>query len=86
MLTRKIVFIIGIMLSVLSIIILRSQLWVGTNGWLRRMIGHHSTAVTTTNRILQRSEMKNDTLVYRLAKDILYEQEREIVWMKNLLQ
>lgn len=80
------IFLIGISMSVLSIIALRNQLWVGPNEWLKRMIGHHSTAVTTTNQLLQTPKMKEHNLLYRLAKDIVYEQEREILLMKSYLQ
>jgi len=53
------IFSIGIMLSILiSIILLRRQLLVEDKQWLKRMISHHSTALTTSHKIYNRT---NDT-------------------------
>ena len=50
------VFTIGIIFSVIvSILLLRSQLLVSDKQWLRRMIPHHSTALTTTHKIYNRT-------------------------------
>ena len=51
------------------------------------MIPHHSTALTTTNKLLKNREldMKSNPQLFRLAKDIIYNQEREIVQMKLML-
>ena len=47
------------MLSILiSIILLRRQLLVEDKQWLKRMISHHSTALTTSHKIYNRT---NDT-------------------------
>ena len=43
------IFVIGLLLSIFTTkILLRKQLNVDVNQWLRRMIPHHSTALTTT--------------------------------------
>ena len=48
------VFSIGIILSIsVSILLLRQQLFVDDKQWLKRMIGHHSTALTTTEKLLK---------------------------------
>ena len=80
-------FIFGIILSLSLVYLLRTQKTIKIQDWLRRMISHHSTALTTTNKLIENNhdEIQNNTLVYRLAKDIIYNQEREILFMKNLL-
>jgi hypothetical protein len=79
-------FIIGISLSIgVSILLLREQLFVTDKQWLRRMIGHHSTALTTTTELLKTNNFKHNPKIYRLAKDIVYNQEREILFMKSFL-
>jgi hypothetical protein len=79
------IFIIGIILSLFFIILLRTQLFVSGKEWLRRMIGHHSTAITTTNQLLNKENLKENDLLYRLAKNIIYNQELEIIFMKSFL-
>ena len=80
-------FIIGICLSLfIGIFLLRQQLFVDKKQWLRRMIGHHSTAITTTQQLLKdNNNFKDDATMYRLAKDIIFNQELEILQMKLLL-
>lgn len=76
------VFSIGIMFSICVSIILRQQLLVDDKQWLRRMISHHSTALTTSHKIYNKttnSELKN------LAREIIITQEREIRLMKSML-
>lgn len=82
----KKVFVIGIIMSLFSIFLLRLQIGVSSEQWLKRMIGHHSTALTTTKQLLKnRNNFENDPKLYRLAKDIIYSQEREIIFMKKFL-
>ncbi len=77
------IFLIGILLSILiSLYLLRKQLLVNDEQWLKRMISHHSTALTTSNKIVKKSKNKN---VIKLAKDIIKVQEDEISLMKKLL-
>lgn len=76
------IFLLGIALSLSMTVVLRNQLFVGSDHWLKRMIGHHSTAITTTKRLLKR--MKNPRL-FNLAKGIVYNQNVEILYMKSLL-
>lgn len=80
-------FTIGICLSLfIGIFLLRKQLFVDKKQWLRRMIGHHSTAITTTQQLLKdNNNFKDDATMYRLAKDIIFNQELEILQMKSLL-
>ena len=56
------IFLLGLVLSGVSIYLLRSQLFVTDEQWLKRMISHHSTALTTSHNILNKTkdmEVKN---------------------------
>jgi hypothetical protein len=77
------VLLIGIILSVsVSVVLLRQQLLVNDKQWLRRMISHHSTALTTSHKIYNRTSNQN---IKKLAKDIIDTQETEIQLMKSML-
>ena len=77
------VFFIGILLSVsVSILLLRSQFLVDDTQWLKRMISHHSTALTTSHKIYNKT---NNVKLKKLAKDIIQTQEKEIYLMKSML-
>tara|TARA_B100000795_G_scaffold117593_1_gene87479 strand:+ start:1983 stop:2417 length:435 start_codon:yes stop_codon:yes gene_type:complete len=77
------IFFLGITMSLIMTLVLRNQLFVGGDQWLKRMIGHHSTAITTTKKLLV--GMKNPRL-FNLAKGIVYNQKVEILFMKSLLK
>ena len=73
----------GIILSIsVSQLLLRQQLLVDDKQWLRRMIPHHSTALTTTHKIYERT---SNPQIKNLAKEIIDTQEKEIRIMKSLL-
>jgi len=77
------VFIIGVILSILTVILLlRKQYMVDDTQWLRRMISHHSTAITTSLNIATTS---NNPQVIKLANEIVDTQEKEITLMKSLI-
>ena len=77
-------FIFGICLSVfISILLLREQYLVNDEQWLKRMISHHSTALTTSNIINKRTKNNN---IKKLSKEIIDTQEREINLMKSMLE
>ena len=81
---NKTVFYFGIALSlIIAVFLLRGQYKVSDNQWLKRMISHHSTALTTSNKILERS---NNYKLVELAKQIIDTQEKEIKMMKELIQ
>lgn len=80
---NKMVFLIGIVLSItVSIFLLRKQLYVDDKQWLKRMISHHSTALTTSRKI---HNITDSMKVKHLANDIINTQEREINLMKSML-
>ena len=77
------VFFIGIILSIgISILLLRQQLLVDDKQWLRRMISHHSTALTTSHIIYNKT---SNLKLKKLAKEIIDTQEKEIQLMKSML-
>ena len=77
------VFSVGIILSIgVSILLLRQQLLVGDKQWLRRMISHHSTALTTSHKIYNKT---SNFKIKNLAKEIIDTQEKEIQLMKSML-
>jgi len=77
------VFFVGIILSIgVSILLLRQQLLVDDKQWLRRMISHHSTALTTSHKIYNKT---NNPELKKLAKEIIDTQEKEIQLMKSML-
>lgn len=76
------VFFIGIILSIVSITLLRSQFLVNDNQWLKRMISHHSTALTTSKKIFKKSENTN---IKKISQQIIDIQNEEIKTMKSHL-
>ena len=77
------VFFSGIILSIgVSILLLRQQILVDDKQWLRRMISHHSTALTTSHKIYNKT--KNINIKY-LSKKIIDTQDEEIKIMKSML-
>ena len=82
-------FLSGIILTLFFVYLARNQVGVNTNQWLRRMIPHHSTALTTSEKLLEKigkTNGKNDKKIYRLAKDIIFNQNAEIHYMKTFLK
>ena len=75
-------FALFIITSILLVLMLRKQFLVGDRDWLKRMISHHSTALTTSHNIRKRTKNKR---IKRLASDIIATQEKEIKLMKELL-
>ena len=74
---------IGVVLSLcVSVFLLRSQWMIDDTQWLRRMISHHSTALTTSHNIYKQTK---NPKVKKLAKEIIDTQEREISQMKDMI-
>lgn len=77
------VLLTGLILSILvSYLLLRGQFMVNDKEWLKRMISHHSTALTTSKVIKERTKEKK---IKNLAEEIIETQEREILKMKSWL-
>jgi hypothetical protein len=80
---NMLIFSVGIILSIgVSILLLRQQLLVDDKQWLRRMISHHSTALTTSHKIYNKT---SNLKIKKLAKEIIDTQEKEIQLMKSML-
>lgn len=77
------IFIIGIILSIFFVFILRQQLFINDNQYLKRMISHHSTALTTSYKIYNKTK---DPKIKKLAKNIIDTQTNEIQMMKQLMK
>lgn len=76
------IFTIGIILSGICVLLLRKQFLVSDKEWLKRMISHHSTALTTSHKINKNTKHKK---IKELSNDIIKVQEKEITLMKSLL-
>ena len=71
------------MILSITFLLLRTQYNVDDNQWLKRMISHHSTALTTSEIIYERT---NNKKIKKLAKEIIDTQNREINLMKKLIK
>jgi len=77
------VFVLGIVLSLsVTFFLLREQFMVSDKQWLKRMISHHSTALTTSEKIYKRTK---DPKLRQLARQIIDTQELEITMMKSMI-
>jgi len=61
----------------------RNQIYIEDKDYLEEMIEHHSMAVLTSNEILQKT---NSERVKKLAENIISTQEKEIEYMKQLIE
>ena len=77
------VLFVGIFMSIFFSILMRQQLYIDEKQWMKRMIGHHSTALTTTKQLLKQ---KLSPEIMNFAKNIVYTQENEIHKMKFYLK
>ena len=75
-------FICGIILTFIFSLLIREQVMVTDQQWLRRMISHHSTALTTSHKV---NEHTTNNEIKQLSNEIIDTQEREIKYMKQLL-
>ena len=76
-------FLFGVVLSlVIANNLLRNQYCVNEKEWLKRMIPHHSTALTTSYKIYNRT---SDPKIKKLANEIINTQKKEIKQMKSML-
>lgn len=83
-------FLIGISLSVITIYLSRQQLFVDDKNYLKRMISHHSVALQTSSKLLEKLEIngivtEKHKKIYEFAKTIFKSQTKELNDMKILL-
>lgn len=82
-------FLLGVLLSIFIIIfLLRNQYGINPTQWLKRMIPHHSTALTTSRALIinNSQNIENNPELKKLITDIIDTQEKEIKIMKNMLK
>lgn len=72
---------IGLLLG-LFIYLYRAQKYITDKQYLKEMIEHHSMALLTSNKILEKTDNYN---VSKIAKNIIQKQEDEIRDMKGML-
>ena len=78
--TRTYVGIFGFL--TLFVFLYRKQIGIDNKQYLEGMIEHHSMALLTSNRILEKT---SDYNVAKLAKNILQKQQDEILEMRSVL-
>jgi len=76
-------YIFFISISLLLIYLYRNQVFIYDKQYLEEMIEHHSMALLTSNRILEKT---NNYDVAKLAKNIIQTQTDEIDYMNRILQ
>ena len=79
--SMKYYIIIGCLLG-LFIYLYRTQKYITDKEYLKEMIEHHSMALLTSNKILEKTDNYNTS---KLAKNIIQKQEDEIRDMKGVL-
>jgi len=80
--SKKMYFIFGLLLS-FFIYIYRAQVSIGDKQYLEEMIEHHSMALLTSKRIIEKTD---DYKVSKIAKDILRKQTDEIIAIRAIIQ
>jgi len=72
-----------IFLLVIAIYLYRNQIYIEDKDYLSEMIEHHSMAILTSEEILQKTQSER---VKKLAENIISTQEKEIEYMKQLIE
>ena len=70
-------------LLIAFIFLYRAQQFITDKQYIEGMIEHHSMAILTSNKILEKTDNYN---VAKLAKEILQKQQDEIIVMKDILK
>lgn len=71
------------LISLLFIYLYKNQVYIYDKQYLEGMIEHHSMALLTSNKILEKT---NNYDVAKLAKNIIQTQKDEIDFMNNILE
>ena len=53
-------FMICFTISGATVYLMRNQVWIYPKDWMRRMIPHHSTALTTTTELIKNNPLNDD--------------------------
>ena len=75
-------YIIFIIILAILILLYKKQYFINDKNYIEEMIEHHSMAILTSNRILEKTDNYN---VSKIAKNIIQKQEEEIRDMKETL-
>jgi len=70
-------------LLIVFILLYRTQQFINDTQYIEGMIEHHSMAILTSNKILEKTDNYN---VAKLAKEILQKQKDEIIVMRDILK
>jgi Ca2+/Na+ antiporter len=76
-------YLILIFLLVVFVYLYRNQVYIEDKDYLEEMIEHHSMALLTSEEILQKTQSER---VKKLAENIISTQEKEIAYMKQLVE
>lgn len=76
------IFILGLWVAIFLFFMLRSQIFVDDETYIKRMISHDSTAITTSKKILDKTI---DTRIKNFALETIELIENRINTMENLL-
>ena len=76
-------YFLSIIITIFFIYLYRKQVFIYDKQYLEGMIEHHSMALLTSNKILEKT---NSYDVAKLAKNIIQSQTDEIETMKNILK
>ena len=68
---------------VVAVYLYRNQIYIEDKDYLSEMIEHHSMALLTSEEILQKTQSER---VKKLAENIISTQEKEIEYMKQLIE
>lgn len=75
-------YVLFVCLLAFFIYLYRTQKYITDKEYLKEMIEHHSMALLTSNKILEKTDNYN---VSKIAKNIIQKQEDEIRYMKDIL-
>ena len=70
-------------LLVVFVYLYRNQVYIEDTDYLEEMIEHHSMALLTSEEILQKTQSER---IKKLAENIISTQEKEIEYMRQLIQ
>jgi hypothetical protein len=76
-------FIFGTIVSIITFILLRNQIFVNEYNYIQSMIPHHSMAVMMSKKVLDKKNIYISEDIKSLGKNIIDSQEQEIQIMKN---
>lgn len=76
---------IGLITTLISLLAIRTQLFISPNQYISGMIPHHSMAVFMTNKLKQKYSTKDlGQILNSLTENIINSQNQEINQMKSL--